>query len=84
MEGEDDIEFLPYLDFFGRPELLVRPLEVGGKIRAQCRQSDLVLDPADWRLQTGAPVLSLLAQVRFRGEIDKLCSSKSQSAKSKS
>ena len=64
MEGEDDIEFLPHLDFLGQPQLLVAPVEVGGKIRAKCRQADQILDPAVIVLQSGDPVLDLIAEVR--------------------
>ena len=60
--GEDDVEFLPHLDYLGQPQLVVAPVEVGGKIRARCRQSGHVLDILD---QTGAPVVSLLAEVRL-------------------
>ena len=38
-EGEDDVEFLPYLSHIGQPVLFPSPVEVGGKIRAECRQS---------------------------------------------
>ena len=61
VEGEDEVEFLPHLDYLGQPQLVVAPVEVGGKIRARCRQSGHVLDLLD---QTGAPVVSLLAEVR--------------------
>ena len=64
VDGDDDIEFLPFLDFLGQPQLLVAPQEVGGKITAKCRQSDMVLDPGVRLLHTGAPILSLIAQVR--------------------
>ena len=64
VEGEDDIEFLPFLDFLGQPQLLVGPLEVGGKITAKCRQSELSLDPAVMALQSGDPITSLIAEVR--------------------
>ena len=64
VEGVDDIEFRPYLDFLGQPQMMVAPVEVGGKITAQCRQSDLVLDPAVRLLHTGDPILSLIAEVR--------------------
>ena len=57
VEGEDDIEFLPHLDYLGRPLLLVGPVEVGGKIRARCRQSGLVVD------HTAGPLVSLIAEV---------------------
>ena len=64
VEGkDDDIEFLPHLDFLGQPLLVVAPVEVGGKIRAKCRQSGLILDQAVLGLHTAAPVLSLLAEV---------------------
>ena len=39
-------------------------MEVGGKIRAECRQADHVLDPEVLVLHTGEPVLSLIAEVR--------------------
>ena len=61
VEGGDDVEFLPHSDFLGQPQLVVAPVEVGGKIRARCRQSGHILDLLD---QTGAPVVSLLAEVR--------------------
>ena len=64
VEGADDIEFRPYLDFLGQPQMMVAPLEVGGKIRARCRQSGQILDQAVMGLHTAGPVLSLLAEVR--------------------
>ena len=66
VEGEDDIEFLPHLDYLGQRQLVVGPVEVGGKIRAQCRQADHVLDPEVLVLHTGDPVTSLLAEVSVR------------------
>ena len=59
MEGGDDVEFLPHSDFLGQPQLVVAPVEVGGKIRARCRQGGHLLGR-----QSGAPVLSLIAEVR--------------------
>ena len=41
MEGEGDIQFLPFLDFMGRAKLLSEPLEIGGKIKARCRDSGM-------------------------------------------
>ena len=34
---DDDVQFLPYLDFLGQPQLVPAPVEVGGKITAKCR-----------------------------------------------
>ena len=59
VEGEDEVEFLPHLDYLGQPQLVVAPVEVGGKIRARCRQGGHLLGR-----QSGAPVLSLIAEVR--------------------
>ena len=42
VEGEDDIQFLPFLDFMGRAKLLSEPLEIGGKIKARCRDSGIM------------------------------------------
>ena len=67
-EGEDDIEFQPHLDFLGQSQLMVGPVEVGGKVKANCRQSGHVLDPAVVVLDTGAPVASLLAEVSILKE----------------
>ena len=64
VEGEDDIEFLPHLNYLGQRQLVVGPVEVGGKIRAECRQADHVLDPEVLVLHTGEPVISILAEVR--------------------
>ena len=64
VEGEDDIEFLPHLDFLGQPQLVVAPVEIGGKIRAKCCQAGQILNPAVILLQTGDPVLDLIAEVR--------------------
>ena len=64
MEREDDIEFQPHLDFLGQPQMLVAPVELGGKLRAKCRQPGHILDPAGLKLHTAAPVFSLLAEVR--------------------
>lgn len=33
------MEFLPYLSYLGQRLLFASPVEVGGKIRAECRQS---------------------------------------------
>ena len=44
MEGEDDIQFLPFLDFMGRAKLLSEPLEIGGKIKARCRDSGIMCE----------------------------------------
>ena len=57
MSGEEDIEFLPHLDYLGRPLLVVGPVEVGGKIRARCPQLGLVVD------HTPGPLVSLIAEV---------------------
>ena len=64
VEREDDIEFLPHLDYLGQTQLVVAPLELGGKIRAKCRQSGLVLDQSVRRLHTAGPLGSLIAEVR--------------------
>ena len=65
VEGEDDLEFLPHLDYLGQPQLAVAPVEVGGKIRARCRQAGHVLDQAVLGRHTAPPVASLLAEVRL-------------------
>ena len=63
MEGEDDLEFLPHLNYLGQSQLTVGPVEVGGKVTANCRQSGYVLDPAVVVLDTGAPVASILVPI---------------------
>ena len=65
MEGVDDIEFLPHLDSLGQVQLMVDPVEVGGKMKANCRKSGHVLDPEVVVLDTGDPVISLLAEVNI-------------------
>ena len=53
MEVEDDIQFLPFLDFMGRPQLLSEPLEIGGKIKASCRnfgeEKKIICDLEEYR-----------------------------------
>ena len=63
VEGEDDLEFLPHLNYLGQSQLTVGPVEVGGKMKANCRKSGHVLDPEVVVLDTGDPVISLLAEV---------------------